>query len=257
MHYGILLLHSAIDFDMSFFYIKFIAFVLIAMLSTYKKEEKLKAHKALQIITAIILILACMNSLYANTTFVITENITKNDNSNFELANKLAPYNIEIKEKELNYLKLQKENIERQIEICNEILKNEKAYDKISMYFKITRIAMTEIENNNDDKAKEILKLAMDVLEQREIAFPKSITNYTNSVGNIINNIWGIQKYSENIYVKQFIQESFKQARIIIKEARENITDYRVTTLSKEDFEEKCELLEMYEKNMLKIEKEL
>lgn len=250
-------MHSIIDFDMSFFYIKLIAFILLGLLAIYYKNEKRKEHKATQSILSIIIAFVCIISLYTNTSYIIAKNIIEGNNKNFELANKLAPYSLEIKEEELMNLELEKKNIERQIEICNKILKNEKAYDKISMYFKITRIAMIQIENNNDDKAKEILKLAMDVLKQRENMFTIGITNYIDSVGNIVNNIWGIQKYSEKDYVKQFIQESLKQARSVIKEAKTNITDYKVTTMSKTDFQDKMQLLETYEESMVRIEKEL
>jgi len=45
VHFGVLLVHCAVDFDMSFFYVKLLAFVLIGIISSYKTEEKLEGKK--------------------------------------------------------------------------------------------------------------------------------------------------------------------------------------------------------------------
>ena len=240
MQYGLLLVHSVIDFDMSFFYIKLVAFILIGLLSSYYRAEKLQKSKRLQITMTSIVILFCIGSLYGNTTLLVAKEITnyKNEAQNFTLANKLAPYSLEIKEKELAFLLNNKKDVHRKIELCNEILKNEKAYDKIILYKEMCQYAILQLSDNRYDEASIILQQASILLEERNNNFPLRIENYMQNVWEILEIIEQLEIWNENEDVKEFIEDSLKQANLIIEEATRNVANYKVTTMSEQDFEE-------------------
>jgi len=75
VHFGVLLVHCAVDFDMSFFYVKLLAFVLIGIISSYKTEEKLEGKKILQRTSAFLIILFFIANSYGNITLKIAENL--------------------------------------------------------------------------------------------------------------------------------------------------------------------------------------
>ena len=75
MHFGVLLVHCAVDFDMSFFYVKLLTFVLIGIISSYKTEEKLEGKKILQRTSAFLIILFFIANSYGNITLKIAENL--------------------------------------------------------------------------------------------------------------------------------------------------------------------------------------
>ena len=259
MHFGVLLVHCAVDFDMSFFYVKLLAFVLIGIISSYKTEEKLEGKKILQRTSAFLIILFFIANSYGNITLKIAENLVDDKKKiyNFELANKLAPYSLEVKKGELEYLEPIQKNIKRQAEIYKEIVKTEKGYDKIFVYNKITKSALFELIKGRIEEAEETLKQAIEILDQRENRYPVQISNYNESVYSIYNNIDKLKEWKENSVVQQYIKESSKHATNIVKELENNITDYKVTRYSKEFYEEEKREIKHYEDEIQKVIKEL
>lgn len=259
MHFGILLVHSAIDFDMSFFYVKVIAFMLIGILSSYKVEDKLKEKKILQIVSTVFLIIFFVINAYGNITLKLAENLVddKREIYNFELANRLAPYSLEVKKGELEYLEPSQKDIKRQIEIYKEIVKNEKGYDKISIYNKITKSALFELNKGKIEEAEETLKQAIEILEQRENRYPIQILSYNENLYSIYSNIDNLKNWQENQVVHRYIKESAKHADNIAKELEENIRDYKITRYSEEFYERAKSEIKKYEEKIQKIVEEL
>lgn len=254
-------MHSAVDFDMSFFYIKLIAFTLLGILSSYSKNNKLVNCKILQIVTEVIILAALFANSYGNISLKIAKNLSNDKKKiyNFELANKLAPYSLDVKKDELGYLEPSQKDIKRQIEIYQEIIKNEKAYDKVQAYKRISRSAQIQLKKGKINEAEKILKQATEILKQRENRFPKQISNYRGDIYTILHNINRdeIKEFSENKEVKEYIQESIKQALKMINEAEQNITDYKVTQMTKEYYETEMKRLNGCKITLLEMEKEM
>lgn len=261
MHYGVLLVHSAVDFDMSFFYIKLIAFTLLGILSSYRSSDKLVNSRILQIAMEVLLLIVLFMNAYGNISLKIAKNLADDKKKiyNFELANKLAPYSLEVKKDELGYLEPSQRDIKRQIEIYQEIIKNEKAYDKVHIYKKISRSAQIQLRKGKINDAEETLKKATEILKQRKNRLPKQISNYRGDIYTILHNINRdeIKEFSENKEVKEYIQESIKQALKMINEAEQNITDYKVTQMTKEYYETEMKRLNECKTTLLEMEKEM
>lgn len=256
---GILILHSAMDFDMSFFYIKIIAFALIGILSSYSKYEKMEKCKVLQIGAEVIVLVFFIVSVYGNATLAIAKRATNNkrEEKDFDMANKLAPYSFEIKRREIQYIEMEKNDINRKVEIYNEIMKQEKAYEKVSIYNDLSNYAIMQLQKEKVEEAEVILKQAIEILKQRENRFPIRLENYLGNFNMILSNVNNLKEWKTNNVVKVYIKESIKQANDIAEEAYKNITDYRVTRMSEEYYEERIEELKYYQDQLSKIEKEL
>lgn len=232
-------MHSMIDFDMSFFYIKLIAFILIGMLSAYKKEEKVDNNKVVQITAMVTLIIFCLTSFIGNSTLSIAKSLTKDkrEMKNFELANKLAPYSAEIKSRELAYLDIRRNNMDRIIQIYEDLLKYEKQYDNITAYDKLSKYARIHLKKGKIEEAEKLLKQASDILDDRRNNFPINLYRYTRNVHIIVGHIEDLKEWNDNEIVSRYIEKSKQEAITIIEEAKKNITDYKITTMSKEYFE--------------------
>jgi hypothetical protein len=244
---------------MSFFYVKQLAFVLIGIVSSYKNEEKLEHKKVLQTTSTIFIIVFFIANAYGNITLKVAEDLANDKKKiyDFELANRLAPYSLEVKKSELEYLEPSQKDIKRQTEIYKQIAKTEKGYDRILIYNKITKSALFELKKGRIAEAEETLKHAIEILKQRENKYLVQISNYNESVYSIYNNIDKIKDWKENSVVQKYIKESSKHATNIEEELENNIKDYKVTRFSKEFYEETKREIKCYEEEIQKIVKEL
>lgn len=198
-------------------------------------------------VTILILIFLGANA-YGNITLKVAENLVDDKKKiyNFELANKLAPYSLEVKKGELEYLEPSQKDIKRQIEIYKKIAKNEKGYDRISIYNKISKSAHFQFRKGRIEEAEETLKQAIDMLNQRENRYPIQISSYVENIYDIYSNIEKLENWQENNIVQKYIKESVKHAIIINEELESNITDYKVTRQSEEFYESTKKQIEYY-----------
>lgn len=230
---GGLFCHSIIDFDMSFFYIKLLAFIMIGILSSYHEDDKLKNNKVTQNITKIVLIIVAIISLIGNVKLSIAKYLA-NGQEKFELASNLAPYSLQIKEKELKVLP--KEETQRKIKVIQEINTQEKGYDKIVLYKQANECAIYELENGNEESGINMLIKAFEILEQWENMYPLHIEKYVEACQIIRGNINQMQMWKSKTEVEDIIEKSKAKINEIIENARKNITDYKVTEMSEKDF---------------------
>ena len=196
---------------MSYFYVKLIAFTIIAIISAQYKDKKLEITKKLQTVVSIALIIATVLSFYQNVKLMTAKSSEK--------------------------------NIDEQIKECEKIAKNESWYSKVELYNTLSQCAISQIKQGLKIEAEETLQKAYNVLKQRENLYPIRIEKYIEECQIIAYNITQIKQYVE-IENEEYIKESINQINIIIAEAKENIKDYKITRMSKEYYEEKMQKLE-------------
>ena len=199
---------------MSFFYVKMVAFSLIAIISTQYEDKKIEKNQKLQYAISTVLIMVSILSIFQNIK-VIRD-------------------------------KLPIESIEQQIKECEKIAKQEIWYSKVELYDILTQCAIRQIEQGQKDKAEETLQKAYEILKQRENLYPIRIENYVEEYQTIVSNIFEVRQYSQ-IDSQEYIKESKNQIEKIIAEAKENITDYTVTRMSESYYKEKMQKLEKME----------
>ncbi len=232
----LVLLHSTLDFGMSFFYINFITFILYSMIEFNDKKIEIKNHfvEIILIVVSIISIYIFSVELFYNK---YSEEIKQNDYNKINVYNELLPFNAYITTKKYNMIEYNKKisDIEK-LNTLKKLIRNEKY-----------------ITNNINLKyINKYLKLS----------------NYTKeSIDFATNYITETEKFSE--YLPEVQVERFKNLNLIIQELSfEKKTEYKqnlVNQLKKEiDSKEekildykKCkyseELVERYKNDINKI----
>lgn len=183
---------------------------------------------------------------------------SKQQEKDFNMAKKLAPYSFEIKNRELQELGRKNEDTERMIEIYEKIMLQERAYSKVQIYHKLSECAIIQLHKGETEEADRILKKSIEILDQMENRFPIRLENYVGNLQIILNDVKNMNSRKEKSdEVKEYIKESIKYAINIEEEARQNMTFDKVTQITETQFKLYMQTMEYYKEELLKIEKEL
>ena len=225
----LIILHSCMDFDMSFFCIKIFVFIGLGILSGFETENI--KNKILNKVVAIILIVIFMISSVENFKIFVINNdigdITKK--TELDKLAKLLPYSIQIKEQQLQN-SYQENDDEKVLKVLDEIIKIERNYDEFILYGIIENIAIKQLEIGEQEKGLENLEKAYQVFEKRNKA-KLDMDNYKYICQTLENTC---QKLENKLKYKQSIIKIEQLIIDTVNEFEKNIKDYEITRKSKQ-----------------------
>lgn len=237
----LIILHSCMDFDMSFFCIKIFVFIGLGILSGFETENI--KNKILNKVVAIILIVIFMISSVENFKIFVINNdigdITKK--TELDKLAKLLPYSLQIREQQLQNL-YQENDDEKVLKVLDEIIKIERNYDEFISYGVIENIAIKQLEIGEQEKGLENLEKAYQVFEKRNKA-KLDMDNYKYICQTLENTC---QKLENKLKYKQSIIKIEQLIIDTVNEFEENIKDYEITRKSKQEYLEIKVLLNKY-----------
>ena len=243
---GILLVltHSILDFDMSFFYVMLIVFLLISILKIEKSNDVKEGKTIISILLHLSMIIISVCSLYIVTiekryyedTRGLVIDSSRTEQQVWERYYQLLPFNKEIKEK--LYQSLEKEeNKEKQKKILKELMAEEK-YDTNNITLENLKKYVQKVEN----------KSAL----QEEIESILEIIKCTENFGKYKPSLQIIRwnNLRQIIYIVDDTERNLEaQLQKEIKEKRDAILDAEKCRYSKEYIEEYKQEIERIEKN--------
>lgn len=237
----LIILHSCMDFDMSFFCIKIFVFIGLGILSGFETENI--KNKILNKVVAIILIVIFMISSVENLKIFVINNdigdITKK--TELDKLAKLLPYSLQIREQQLQN-SYQENDDEKVLKVLDEIIKIERNYDEFISYGVIENIAIKQLEIGEQEKGLENLEKAYQVFEKRNKA-KLDMDNYKYICQTLENTC---QKLENKLKYKQSIIKIEQLIIDTVNEFEENIKDYEITRKSKQEYLEIKMLLNKY-----------
>lgn len=237
----LIILHSCMDFDMSFFCIKIFVFIGLGILSGFETENI--KNKILNKVVAIILIVIFMISSVENLKIFVINNdigdITKK--TELDKLAKLLPYSLQIREQQLQN-SYQENDDEKVLKVLDEIIKIERNYDEFILYGIIENIAIKQLEIGEQEKGLENLEKAYQVFEKRNKA-KLDMDNYKYICQTLENTC---QKLENKLKYKQSIIKIEQLIIDTVNEFEENIKDYEITRKSKQEYLEIKVLLNKY-----------
>jgi len=245
-------LHSIFDFNMSFFYVLLIVFLMIAVLED-KRTEKQEKNKFAQVIIKIFLII--MSSIIAytmaveiyfnNNTQVITTNKEWDAVRIFDTYYKLIPFNEEVKKQKYRALQSDADTKPQQLqETLKEIIEEEKnniSNTDLDNIFDFVRISIKCKEN-----IKENMEFALEYIystENHNIYNPDRQIERFRNLKRIIE-LLTESRHQE--YVDMFKEQLTKE----IEEKKDEILDYNKGRYKKEG-------VKYYKRQMKEILKEI
>ena len=241
----LLLFHSMIDFDLSFFYTKLILFIELGMLSSYYYEPK-TYHNAYKVISGIMLILLVIAIIENTKILWVQSNLKKvNEIGEIEKLAKILPYSLEVKEKKLQILK-EADKKEEQVAVLEEIKRIEKSYSNLVLYRRISSIAIEQLEQGQTDSGNKNLEKAYQFLACEKGVRNLKIERYESvikAISNCCDNLENLPNQEE------FIQKQKQLLIEIVNDFNENIQEYSITRKSKEEYLEVKFELERYKKD--------
>ena len=243
---GILLVltHSILDFDMSFFYVMLIVFLLISILKIEKSNDVKEGKTIISILLHLSMIIISVCSLYIVTiekryyedTRDLVIDSSRTEQQVWERYYQLLPFNKEIKEK--FYQSLEKEeNKEKQKKILKELIAEEK-YDTNNIMLENLKKYVQKVEN----------KSAL----QEEIESILEIIKCTENFGKYKPSLQIIRwnNLRQIIYIVDDTEGNLEaQLQKEIQEKKEAILDAEKCRYSKEYIEEYKQGIERIEKN--------
>ena len=243
---GILLVltHSILDFDMSFFYVMLIVFLLISILKIEKSNDVKEGKTIISILLHLSMIIISVCSLYIVTiekryyedTRDLVIDSSRTEQQVWERYYQLLPFNKEIKEK--LYQSLEKEeNKEKQKKILKELIAEEK-YDTNNIMLENLKKYVQKVEN----------KSAL----QEEIESILEIIKCTENFGKYKPSLQIIRwnNLRQIIYIVDDTEGNLEaQLQKEIQEKKEAILDAEKCRYSKEYIEEYKQGIERIEKN--------
>lgn len=237
----LIILHSCMDFDMSFFCIKIFVFIGLGILSGFETENI--KNKILNKVVAIILIVIFMISSVENLKIFVINNdigdITKK--TELDKLAKLLPYSLQIREQQLQN-SYQENDDEKVLKVLDEIIKIERNYDEFILYGIIENIAIKQLEIGEQEKGLENLEKAYQLFEKRNKA-KLDMDNYKYICQTLENTC---QKLENKLKYKQSIIKIEQLIIDTVNEFEENIKDYEITRKSKQEYLEIKVLLNKY-----------
>lgn len=238
---SMIILHSFIDFDMSFFCIKIIVFMGLGVIAGYKAEN-IKNGIVNKVISILLVVVFITSAIENSKIFILDNNIEKyNEKTEIEKVAKLLPYSLQIKEKQLE-LSSKEQNNEQTLKIVEEIMKIEKNYNKFILYDIIENIAINQISSGQEQKGMENLEKAYQIFA-KENTEKLNMNNYKNICQTLENTC---KKLENQLKYKQIILKLNQLIIDTVNEFEENIKDYEITRKSKEEYFKIKIILENY-----------
>lgn len=199
----IVILHSLLDFSLSFFYVLVIVVLMMAMLSNNKKELKQSKGN----IIFLILIIACLFNIevslvekyYSEKSHIIVVNENKTEIDVFENYNKLLPFNKEVKQKLYKTLNSSSEkDYDKMKKILLDIFDTEKFDTGNISLINVFDYINIIIENNSDitDSDFELILNTIDTTKDFSLYHTSSVLNRWQNFKLIIFTLQ-IKGYSE------------------------------------------------------------
>lgn len=239
-----IVLHSFIDFDMSFFCIKIIVFMGLGILSGYKTVN-IKNETTNKLFSILLVIIFMISAIENSKIFIINNNMEKyNEIAEIEKVTKLLPYSLQLKERQLEIL-YEKQDNEQILKIVKQIMKTEKNYNKFILYDIVENIAINQIDNGQEQKGMENLEKAYNIFA-KENTLKLDMNNYKNICQTIENTC---KKLENQLKYKQIILKLNQLIIDTVNEFEENIKDYEITRKSKEEYLKIKVTLENYKEN--------
>ena len=239
-----IVLHSFIDFDMSFFCIKIIVFMGLGILSGYKTVN-IKNETTNKLFSILLVIIFMISAIENSKIFIINNNMEKyNEIAEIEKVTKLLPYSLQLKERQLEIL-YEKQDNEQILKIVGQIMKIEKNYNKFILYDIVENIAINQIDNGQEQKGMENLEKAYNIFA-KENTLKLDMNNYKNICQTIENTC---KKLENQLKYKQIILKLNQLIIDTVNEFEENIKDYEITRKSKEEYLKIKVTLENYKEN--------
>lgn len=220
-------LHSVLDFEMSFLYMLIVFYMLVAIFNSNEDYiENNTDERSIKINTIVkyLLIVLLTGTLIVNIGGWVSKKIDemstniKNENQKqimYDLKLKFAPYNYKYKTDKYNYiLELEKTNKTKTLEeqkkkILNSIVENENINKSYHLYTRLTQIY---IDNINEQNADEILKNIKNIYNR---CYEETQGQYVVTVSQrIINQLDKKEVKNKNIEeFKKTLQQNIKKIR--------------------------------------------
>lgn len=228
-----ILVHSIFDFDMSFFYIALIVFVMLATI-----EENNKPHQKMNFghtIIIVLLIIGCIGTIYIPSVKIHYDNSKdKSKLSVLEKYYKLLPFDIDINQK--RYTLLRKRNDSDLYKETEETLKNTINFDRYDK----NNIMLTNVKDYMklivENKTK--LEIKMDfvftyIYDTEDFAKFRPEIQRTR-----LNNLKAMISYLNDNGLKKYANIINEQLKKEIEEKEDYILDYEKARYSKKQVEE-------------------
>lgn len=210
-----LLLHSIIDFDLSFFYCILVSATMIATISSKENGKQIKLSNVIYIILIIVSLINIYSTLiqmsYKEKARLLKVNSKWTEERIFETYYKLLPYNRTIKNR---YYGTIKDDNQRQ-KIREDLIKNEK-YDILNLSLENIYLYIEQLIKNNE--GAELFEKSLNYVEETE-EFYKYNPNYQ------ISRLSKLKEIVELLNENNFIEYAQKFENQLIKEIEEKEQD--------------------------------
>ena len=228
--------HSLFDFDMSFYYVQIIMFLLLATLDNEEEKELPIKHKwivyILIIISIFIVYIPAVEFNFKKTSEVTIIDGKWTEEKIFETYNKLMPYNKDVKIRLLKIYEKQNDTDKARHIIKNLIATEQGITDNIVLNNIIYYVQQTKDNNDEMEYILEYIKKTENYAKYNALFQIQRLQNFTKIISNI--NDEDIQ----NKYMKQLNNE--------LEEKEKYILDYKNSRYDKNDvkeYEQKIEIL--------------
>lgn len=222
---AVVLLHSILDFDMSYVYILLIVFVIISTLGKDDNKER-RINLAQKILLVILILMSTsmlyisgMEKYYDDNKIIVTSNSNKTKLDILEIYNKLMPYNDNIKGR--LYMEISDDDSQRIINIVENIIKTEKYNDSNLRLEKIYRYiqASLSMDENTDNYLNFALEYVYDTEQFSKYKPDLQMIRFTN-LKQIVQDLYDVNNID---YAEKFNNQLIKE----INEKEEYILDYK------------------------------
>ncbi len=236
-----LFLHSFIDFDMTFFYIMIIFYMLTAIINFKENEGKNKEiNKITESIILILLIISVIfniNEVYVKNTKENTLKNVRNYEQKTNIEKKymmLVPYSYEYRMERIEYIKLYKDVKEKELSV--EQIEN--------MNNEFLNLLKTVIytEKRNDDIVLECIEIIKNTNDEkyRELAYKKieeTLKKHKYNAIKIVNDYENLKKVDDS-RIKQIIDDN-------IENSIKNLQEYEKCRITKQQSDKMIEQLRL------------
>ena len=249
----LILLHSMIDFDMEFYCIQLFVFLGLGLISQYYINQKVldykKGNKEIdlynikinEIISIILIIIVSLSGIESGKIVFANSRIGNADEIELDKLEKILPYSLKIKEKQLKT-----SNLDKKVEILEKIKTIEKYYDNITWYMQMSEIGIAKRESGEEEKGINYLNKAIEIYNEKEFIYRLDINMYKLSCKEIESICAKLENKVSN---KDIIIKNYKTMLKIIEEFEKNIKNYEITRKSKMEYTEIKMILERYKEN--------
>ena len=238
-------IHSLVDFNMSFFYVLLIVFILISVIASKEKDIVIKTN--LFIYTIIILMsvtniyISTIENYYKNNTDILKVNDVWTEEKIFATYNKLIPFNEKIKNKNYKILsKAKEENCFEIKKILKSIINNEKYINSnISLEYLYSYIeACINCKELSDDDIQFVLQHVCDTEEFSKYEPFFQLERFEN-----LKKIIDLLETNDKL---EYVNKFSLQLRKEVSEKEKYILDVKRTRYTKEENEKiKVELKQL------------